>query len=427
MEDKIMKLKIITFSLVILTIIAFSGCENTVSDLQPSVISTKEPYTAFDEPSSVTRLSFPSTVWERPTVYDAPELNYKNVKAIYYKILDYKSKETRAFAYIGYPEDASASNKKPAVVLVHGGGGVAYPQWVEEWVKRGYIAIAMDTEGNIPVNPGVNDVRKRQSFGGPSNPSYSNIKSVIEEQWMYQAVADVYIAHSLLANDEMVDPLKIGIVGISWGGLVTSIAISNADCFAFAVPIYGCGYLSGSHANFGKVYNTAVAKMWDASNWLRTTKTPVLWVDGDADPHFSADAISNSALNTKNSTLSIKPGLLHGHGIGWSITETYAFADSIVKGSSPLIKITKQPTVENSTVEFTAHKDVSVESCKLYYRTSPIKYDSKNNLIDGWEFKILDINENSIAFVIPPDTKAFYVVLNDNRGYTVSTSVIEIG
>jgi len=409
-----MRVRVLIVSISMLIFLNITGCKN------------KNDNTAFDKPSTVTRLSFPSTVWERPEVFDAPEMNYKDVKAIYYKTLDYMSKETRAFAYIGYPKDASASNKKPAVVLVHGGGGVAYPQWVEEWVKRGYVAIAMDTEGNIPAHPGVDDVRTRQSFGGPANSSYSNLQSKIEDQWMYQAVADVYLAHSLLASDEMVDPSNIGIVGVSWGGLVTSLAISNADCFDFAVPIYGCGYLNDSKSSFKTVYNDEVAQMWDASNWLRTTKTPVLWVGGDQDACFSVDALSKSALNTKNSTLVVKPALLHSHAHAWAVAETYAFADSIVKGTPPLIAITKQPTKDKPTIEFSVPKGVSVKSCELYYKTSPIEYDKDNNLIDGWNNKILKITKNKVNFILPKDAKVFYINLIDNRGYTVSSSVIEI-
>ena len=40
-----------------------------------------------------------------------------------------------------------SGRKFPAVVLVHGGGGKAFPQWVAKWAEEGYAAIAMDLGG----------------------------------------------------------------------------------------------------------------------------------------------------------------------------------------------------------------------------------------------------------------------------------------
>jgi len=41
--------------------------------------------------------------------------------------------------------------KVPAVVLVHGGGGTAFADWVKMWTACGYAAIAVDLEGQIPT------------------------------------------------------------------------------------------------------------------------------------------------------------------------------------------------------------------------------------------------------------------------------------
>ena len=77
----------------------------------------------------------------------------ENVKPIYLEGIDYQGKPTRFFAWLGLPKMKSVKKgaKVPGVVLVHGGGGTAYTQWVEEWTERGYAAIAMDTVGCRPV------------------------------------------------------------------------------------------------------------------------------------------------------------------------------------------------------------------------------------------------------------------------------------
>ena len=42
---------------------------------------------------------------------------------------------------------------------------------------------------------------------------------------MYNAVSQAILAHNILRADEKVDSSRIGITGISWGGVITSLAI----------------------------------------------------------------------------------------------------------------------------------------------------------------------------------------------------------
>jgi dipeptidyl aminopeptidase/acylaminoacyl peptidase len=64
-------------------------------------------------------------------------------KAIYFDALNYQGKPTRVFAWLGIPEGASADNPVPAIVLVQGGGGTAFKNWVRMWNERGYAAISI--------------------------------------------------------------------------------------------------------------------------------------------------------------------------------------------------------------------------------------------------------------------------------------------
>ena len=90
----------------------------------------------------------------RMTDYDPTVAEWAHIQAITYDGADLDGKKTKVFAYIGYPEGASATNKAPAVVLVHGGGGHAFAEWVKLWTDRGYVAIAMDTTGFFPSEAG---------------------------------------------------------------------------------------------------------------------------------------------------------------------------------------------------------------------------------------------------------------------------------
>ena len=72
----------------------------------------------------------------------------ENPQAIYMESLVWEGKETRAYAWLGLPK-VSKNEKVPGVVLVHGGGGSAFKQWVEEWNERGFAAISIAVEGQI--------------------------------------------------------------------------------------------------------------------------------------------------------------------------------------------------------------------------------------------------------------------------------------
>src|SRR5689334_20562503 len=49
----------------------------------------------------------------------------------------FQGKPTRVFGYYAKPD---GDGPFPAVVLVHGGGGKAFPKWAEHWAARGYCA-----------------------------------------------------------------------------------------------------------------------------------------------------------------------------------------------------------------------------------------------------------------------------------------------
>ena len=62
------------------------------------------------------------------------------VRALYDAGETYDGQPTCVFAYYAVPEDTG--QRVPAMVLVHGGGGTAFREWVEIWAERGYAAIA---------------------------------------------------------------------------------------------------------------------------------------------------------------------------------------------------------------------------------------------------------------------------------------------
>ncbi|MFD0714677.1 alpha/beta hydrolase family protein [Paenibacillus sp. GCM10027626] len=399
---------------------------------------------------------------EVPGFEYAPEYNVgEDLKALFYDALPYKGKATKVFAYIGIPE-RHEGQKVPAVVLVHGGAGTAYADWVRKWNARGYAAIAMDLEGHIPQWDEQLKTYKPHESGGPANQAvWKDIGEPIEEQWTYHAVADVVRAHSLLRTLPEVNPDKIGIVGISWGGILTGIVCGIDERFKFAIPVYGSGFVYESESYFGDAYRswspdlqTAFIQLWEPSTYLRKAKLPMLWVNGDNDGHFPLTVFTKSYRIVKeHAVLSIHPGMSHNQETAVQPPEIYAFADSVVGKGQPLARITRHEEWQGQASRKVA---VQVESAapivkvEMYYTLN-----IADRLRPVWNKAILELPEKGtedhklsgqangqtseqagdasghlyklpLETDLPDKAKAYYINFIDERGYIVSTELTDM-
>lgn len=86
-------------------------------------------------------------VFETPVFLFASEYDqyrqYPNIRGLFFNGLPYHGKPTKVFCWYGVPETLQNGDKAPAVVLVHGGGGTVFPDWVKKWTDHGYIAISI--------------------------------------------------------------------------------------------------------------------------------------------------------------------------------------------------------------------------------------------------------------------------------------------
>ena len=259
-------------------------------------------------------------------------------QSIYFDALEYEGNGTRAFALIQLPGGASAEHKVPGIVLVHGGGGSAFQEWVDLWVARGYAAISIAVEGQTnqrdEQTPGKRGW-KRHPWAGPCRIGiYGDMSKPIEDQWMYHAVADTVLANSLLRSLPEVESDQVGVMGISWGGVITSTVIGIDNRFAFAIPTYGCGHKFDSENQYGRALGKSelYKKVWDPMVRMERAMMPVQWLSWPGDKHFPMDALAASYRKAQGPRLvTLIPGMKHGHGAGWRPADSYAFADSIVR------------------------------------------------------------------------------------------------
>lgn len=368
------------------------------------------------------------TIWDTKQIYKIPkfkEVSRDSALGIIYKGLNYKGEEANVFAYYASPGTISGDQSKdknlPAVVLVHGGGGTAFKQWALLWAKKGYAAIAMDLRGN--------DAAKKHIPGGFDEPGgatpYFTITEQLDEQWMYQAVADVILAHNLIRSFKGVDSSRTALTGISWGGIISSTLAGIDNRFKAIVPVYGCGFLFQSSAmkkdldKLDEHSRTAWIKQYDPSSYLEKAKMPVLFINGTNDGNFFLDSYTKTYSLVKNRKLSVKIGLKHNHAHGWGNEEIYGFINSYLNGTAPLASI-EHTQISGGQVTAKVKSQLPITKAYLNYTT-----DTLSSLKDrGWQQKEITIKNNELLPVAVPEAATiWYLSVTDERGLQVSADL----
>ncbi|MGQ9731310.1 MAG: alpha/beta hydrolase family protein [Candidatus Zipacnadales bacterium] len=356
-----------------------------------------------------------------PTVYPAEGFDEEGVEAIFFEGPPYRGRPTRVFAWLGVPE-VKPDERVPGMVLVHGGGGTAFAEWVRLWKERGYAAIAMDTCGCVPRGSYGN--WERHSLGGPPGwGGFGQIDWPRTDQWTYHAVADAILAHSILRTLTAVDPDRIGLTGISWGGYLACIIAGVDTRLRFAVPVYGCGYyldtvFAGRVEALGEERQERWMRWWDPSNYLKQARIPMLWVTGTNDFAYTLEALQKSYRSMAGPyTLCVTLNMPHGHGgPGENPLEIHVFADSLVKAGPPLAKVLTCGR-EGNQVWATFEAVVPIVKAELLITRDTGHWQDRK-----WEVLPATLSEAGKATAtLPEDTAVYFLNLVDQRGLTVST------
>jgi hypothetical protein len=216
-------------------------------------------------------------------------------------------------------------------------------------------------------------------------------------------------------------------VGISWGGYLTCICASLDDRFAFAVPVYGCGFIGEDSPwvknlqAMGPQKSAEWLASWDPSHYLPAAKMPLLWVDGTNDLNYPFEILQKSyRLPQSLRTLVSRVRMKHSHSAGWAPPEIYAFADSICKGGDPLTRIIGQG-------------GGTLGGWVTYDAKSPLAKAELNYTRDAGDWKTrkwltvaADFGQGKASAAIPTGTTAFFFNLTDQRGLMVSSECVEV-
>lgn len=359
------------------------------------------------------------------------ELLQTDIKGLFFKGLPYHGRPTKVFCWYGVPKNLLKGDKAPAVVLLHGGGGTAFPEWVEKWTNRGYIAISIALEGQVPGERIVGKDGEEQwptfQYSGPKRNGFfaDAITEKLQDQWFYHAVADIIMATSLLESFPEVDTENIGITGISWGGILTNVVTGIDHRYAFAIPVYGCGFLQET-PNYKKILGQLTKsqqefylKNWEPSLYLPLQKQPTLFVNGTNDFHFTMNSFTKTyeaSLNEKY--LYVEHNMKHGHQPGWTPETIYSFSDYITNHRTPPVKLEFKKVNKNNEVVYMAKGKVS--EAFLFYTT-----DMADLVEDSYEWTSAPARISSftktITASLPKNTVAYFINAIDSKGIMYSS------
>jgi dienelactone hydrolase len=130
----------------------------------------------------------------------------------------------------------NATGRLPAVIVLHGTGGSkeGVQDWLTDLAKRGIIGVAIDARyhGQRAGGAKGKDVYEQAIIRAwrakPGDPQ--------EHPFYYDTVWDLWRTADVLRDRKDIDPARIGMLGVSMGGIETWLAAATDERIAVAVP-----------------------------------------------------------------------------------------------------------------------------------------------------------------------------------------------
>jgi cephalosporin-C deacetylase-like acetyl esterase len=370
-----------------------------------------------------------STPWNLAQLSNTPAFEWAGgdeMRGLFYAGEPYQGNATRVFAWYATPGtlagDPAKDKNLPGIVLVHGGGGTAFAEWVKLWASRGYAAIAMDLAGVGPDG-------ERHAHAGPDQQVETKFITGAEatDQWSYHTVAAVIRAHSLLLSFPEVDARRTAITGISWGGYLTCIVAGLDDRFQAAVPVYGCGFIH-ENSNWLNRFEQMTdddratwVRLWDPSMYVGSVTMPMLFVNGGRDFAYPPDSHAKTyALVRSPKNLHFVPDLKHGH-IFDRPAAIEVFIRQTLEGGTPLARIA-EPHTNSDTVTALVEAQTELVKAELHYTLDPVATKPETR---QWHSRPASIHNGRIEAPRPPvETRIWFLTAEDERQTTVSSALV---
>ncbi len=246
----------------------------------------------------------------------------------------------------------------PVMIVLHGTGGSkdSVRSWLTDLARRGIIGVAIDARYHGERSGGA---KGSAAYVAAITKAWKTPKESMEHPFYYDTCWDLWRLVDVLVQRKDVDPKRIGMMGISMGGIQTWLAASVDERIAVAIPLIAVQSFRWSlenekwqgRANTIKVAHEAAAKdlgepavnakvcreLWskvipgildefDCPNMLRLfAGRPLLIANGDQDGNcpiggariaFKAVEVAYAKANAKD-----KLKILVAEGVGHKVTD----------------------------------------------------------------------------------------------------------
>lgn len=289
------------------------------------------------------------------------------------------------FAYYGQPETPAPGGGYPAVLLVHGGGGTAYPKYIKMWLDQGFAVLALDWYNQRPVMPNCASnvletaVARAELPGGKRNDIVAN-------------VANMTLAHSLLRSMPKVDSSKVVFVGLSWGSWYGAIIGALDARYAGIVEIY-CGTITRHNKALinGRFLHAAKVPMW----WFVSTN------DRNITPMSAIEAWEECPTLAGKTIVNRLP---HSH-VGFEFGGCMRMAKHFASGESSLPVLSKAEIRGGRISAKILDQGKGVDHAKIAWTESPDPVSWKRE----WKYAPARVIGDSVEADIPTGATMVYL------------------
>jgi dipeptidyl aminopeptidase/acylaminoacyl peptidase len=296
-------------------------------------------------PSDLYVYSFEDDKLTRLTNTINPEMEESNL--VEGTVVRYKSFDGLEIPAIYYkPHQASADNKVPAMVWVHGGPGgqsrLDFFELIQYMVNQGYAILAVNNRGSSGYG---------KTFFAMDNKKHGDVD-----------LKDCVYGKKYLETLDYIDTTKIGIIGGSYGGYMTMAALTfTPEEFNVGVNIFGVtnwlrtlksippwweSFKLALYDEMGDPYSSDSTRLYNISPLFHTQNVtkPLMVLQGANDPRVLQVESDEIVAGVKANGVPVEYVLFPDEGHGFRKKENQIkgygdivkFLDKYLKGESPV-------------------------------------------------------------------------------------------
>ncbi len=358
---------------------------------------------------------------------------------------------TEVYVVIATPH---SKGKHPGMLVLHGGGGAAEKDKAIAWAQRGYIAVAPDLPGIAEPKRLVHTKGRWNSlaYGAKRYVAKPDVRASV----IFDAVASALQSLQLLRSQPQVDVRRIGVVGISWGGYMTTMLCGLAGKqIKAAFSVFGCGFYElTSQLGYLKQMPEAERKEWlqwlDAGARLPNCKAAYLVAAAANDFFFYPKAVQATLDHIKGDKNQVyAPNVSHqiplpggsiadsgkqvpfvatkfqpyptpkGNNANWLQMEVPFMEYHLRKRGLPLPKVQIKSTDEPLTKVAIVHGKQPMQEAVVYWSS-----DCADVKACKWNVLLLQkIAHQQYRIVLPPEAKQWFCTVTNNQDISVSSAL----